>query len=547
MQSGAGAFGLPADMDPSRADDLAALAEEDDLAAPAAPDGADDREESRSTALQDSDLDELPFPLLAVTSAARTFQLDFKAQGLPNGLDADIASRLAKFIKLQHLSLEGCGLAGIDGFPHLPALETLELSNNPELCQLSPLREAPLPRLRSLALANTGVAEFAHLEALADLPALVHLQLQGSQLWLDLDLRDDNNDDDDFSEDDHAVQDRRVRAGLDWRGLYDYRVSNPPARTRDYISSVFSVLPRLQALDQFEPNEIHSDVLCLELRSNYHASSGRAAGLALAMALHPRLGADSVAARLDADLMRRIMRFRRLSHSRRLIGVHLRTGLYVDRIELRYSDGFQHQRGGNGGEWRSPFLLEPGEGIVRVECRYGDALDSIRFVTSRGRESPRYGGKGGSATRWIEAPPGSEILCFEMMAVWSGWLSGAPYVREIRADLAPRPTAEEVEDLRTLYGGYAKLHAEPSRPCMSHGERDWRDQYWDEVANGSPSSGSSDDSDYGQYMMYGGPMYDEGDYDEPEPEDYFSHSGEDYGPHSDDESDDDDGISDEMD
>ena len=47
----------------------------------------------------------------------------------------------------------------------------------------------------------------------------------------------------------------------------------------------------------------------------------------LAMALHPRLGAASPLAWLHSDLVRRIASFSRLSHSRRLVAIHVRAGL----------------------------------------------------------------------------------------------------------------------------------------------------------------------------------------------------------------------------
>ena len=118
---------------------------------------------------------------------------------------------------------------------------------------------------------------------------------------------------------------------------------------------------------------------------------------ALAMALHPRLGANSPAQVLSADLMRHVAHFARLMSTPVLMKIEVRTGLLVDRLEFWFSDGSLESYGGDGGSPRQTFWLRPGECIDGVSGRTGEALDQFQFRTNTGRRSPLYGGYGGQA------------------------------------------------------------------------------------------------------------------------------------------------------
>lgn len=55
------------------------------------------------------------------------------------------------------------------------------------------------------------------------------------------------------------------------------------------------------------------------------------------------------------------------------------------------------------------FSLDPDEYLLGVAGRYGDHIDSIRFFTNK-RNSPVYGGSGGSRTFGYTAPSGQMIV-----------------------------------------------------------------------------------------------------------------------------------------
>lgn len=85
-------------------------------------------------------------------------------------LDACKATKvtgLDKFINLEMLTLNGCGLTSLEGFPTLPNLKTLELSDN-QLADgcLEELQNAALLNLNRLSLAGN---RFSTLEALEPL------------------------------------------------------------------------------------------------------------------------------------------------------------------------------------------------------------------------------------------------------------------------------------------------------------------------------------------------------------------------------------------
>jgi hypothetical protein len=68
-------------------------------------------------------------------------------------------------------------------------------------------------------------------------------------------------------------------------------------------------------------------------------------------------------------------------------------------------DDFRPIRGWTG------IALDPGEYIIGIAGRHGDLIDSIRFYTSK-KNSPVFGGSGGSADFGYTAPPGQRIVGF---------------------------------------------------------------------------------------------------------------------------------------
>jgi len=86
-------------------------------------------------------------------------------------------SGLEKFSNLKSLTLNGCGLATLDGFPQLPELRRLELSDNVLSDGLEMLQDAALFQLRSLSLAGNKFSTLEDLEPLGSLPSLKDLDL----------------------------------------------------------------------------------------------------------------------------------------------------------------------------------------------------------------------------------------------------------------------------------------------------------------------------------------------------------------------------------
>jgi hypothetical protein len=93
----------------------------------------------------------------------------------------------------------------------------------------------------------------------------------------------------------------------------------------------------------------------------------------------------------------------------------IRSGTYVDTLQmvLQLPNGqieYMDRHGGNGGDADS-FDLRDGEYITAIGGRYGQYVDSIQFYTNM-RISTIYGGSGGDADYYYEAPPGWQIVGF---------------------------------------------------------------------------------------------------------------------------------------
>ena len=92
-------------------------------------------------------------------------------------------SGLEKFSNLKSLTLNGCGLTTLDGFPTLPELRRLELSDNNISEGLEALQDAALFQLKSLSLAGNKFATLEDLDPLVrPLSALAQQPLRPSSV-----------------------------------------------------------------------------------------------------------------------------------------------------------------------------------------------------------------------------------------------------------------------------------------------------------------------------------------------------------------------------
>jgi Leucine-rich repeat (LRR) protein len=73
-----------------------------------------------------------------------------------------------------YLDLSDNGVLTLDGFPRLPRLGTLLLSNN-RVSRIGANLESVIPNLSTLILTNNALRNLADLDALATLPKLTHL------------------------------------------------------------------------------------------------------------------------------------------------------------------------------------------------------------------------------------------------------------------------------------------------------------------------------------------------------------------------------------
>ena len=167
--------------------------------------------------------------------------------------------------------------------------------------------------------------------------------------------------------------------------------------------------------------------MCLTAATSARPSLATEQTLALAMARHPSLGAESPAAPLDADTLQVILKFVRAAHAqlvsqKRLASICVRTGDLVDRVECHYSDGGFETFGGGGGEWRQPVTLKVGEYISGIGGRKGDSLDAIHFTTNQGRIIEFAGRLNGGSAFSMSIPARHELLHLSISARWTGWL-----------------------------------------------------------------------------------------------------------------------------
>lgn len=70
-------------------------------------------------------------------------------------------------------------------------------------------------------------------------------------------------------------------------------------------------------------------------------------------------------------------------------------GDFVDGIQITWSNESPSEKHGGGSGEPDTIRLAADEYLVGITGRYGRKLDSITFITSRGKEHP-YGGEGGN-------------------------------------------------------------------------------------------------------------------------------------------------------
>jgi len=103
----------------------------------------------------------------------------------------------------------------------------------------------------------------------------------------------------------------------------------------------------------------------------------------------------------------------------------------VDRVEFVFVSGHTAVYGGTGGEPHS-WQLEPGEWIVEVKGKRGLFIDSIQFVTNRGRSSPLWGGGGGGPYSYRASKPECGVVGLRDVTTHppQGWLKSFDGVLE---------------------------------------------------------------------------------------------------------------------
>jgi hypothetical protein len=92
----------------------------------------------------------------------------------------------------------------------------------------------------------------------------------------------------------------------------------------------------------------------------------------------------------------------------KIVGIRVRSANEIDGLQITYANGVTESWGGRGGDWNAVFEIFPGEELVGIIGKTGRRVDSIRFVTSTGRMSQKYGGDGGTRDYSIRIPVGHE-------------------------------------------------------------------------------------------------------------------------------------------
>jgi hypothetical protein len=89
--------------------------------------------------------------------------------------------------------------------------------------------------------------------------------------------------------------------------------------------------------------------------------------------------------------------------------VTLRSGKYIDSIQLNYSTNQASDAYGGQGGHVDNFNADGDEVIVAITGRSGYYVDAIQFITDKGTTSEYFGGSGGSPFTF-QAPPGTYLV-----------------------------------------------------------------------------------------------------------------------------------------
>jgi hypothetical protein len=191
-------------------------------------------------------------------------------------------------------------------------------------------------------------------------------------------------------------------------------------------------------------------------------------GLALAMALHHRLGCESPLALMTSDMLQRIVQLCRLSCTRWVVAITVRTGLLVDCLAFHYSNGSDLCVGGRGGQERPFFKLACGEYISKLRGRRGLYLDAVEFETSLGRRSPWYGSQSGGQPFEFSAPAGHEIYSFD-------GTQKMPWLSDVLPVTRKAPKADWAADIALMCGrGFEADRSFICRPAPLWSHESWR-------------------------------------------------------------------------
>lgn len=77
--------------------------------------------------------------------------------------------------------------------------------------------------------------------------------------------------------------------------------------------------------------------------------------------------------------------------------VIVRDSEYINMLQFWVSDGvtsyYMTARGGTGGSYKT-WDVPTGEYITQIEMAYGEWINSLTFITDKGKKSPKFGGNG---------------------------------------------------------------------------------------------------------------------------------------------------------
>lgn len=165
----------------------------------------------------------------AIANQIRGQQPDEVLELVLDTCKASKVTGLEKFTNLRTLTLNGCGLTTLEGFPQLPQLVRLELSDNNLSDGLEALQDACLVNLKSLSLAGNKFSTLESLEPLVRPTQISHPHIVSP--WQTLQT---------FSQ--GSLPNLR---DLD---LFNCAVT----QTDDYRKGLFELLPNLKYLDGFD-------------------------------------------------------------------------------------------------------------------------------------------------------------------------------------------------------------------------------------------------------------------------------------------------------